>query len=103
MPGTPVVVLGYLERCDGCGTTALLAEPIQRPLFEWTCPACDGLIDGLSQQQPEPMARTYAILRLLIDSMQAVRSLKPKGALLDTVDALDDEDPEPEQLAPEGT
>ena len=103
MTGSAVTVLGYLERCDGCGTTALLAEPIQRPLFEWTCPACDGLIDGPAQPAPEPMARTYAILRLLVDSMQAVQSLKQKGALLDTVDALDDEDPEPEQLAPEGT
>lgn len=33
--------------------------------------------------------------------MQAVQSLKQKGAVLDTVDALDDEDPEPVPLTPE--
>lgn len=88
-----VTVLGYLERCDGCGTTALLAEPIQRPLFEWTCPACDGLIDGPPQPQPEPMARTYAILRQLFDEIQRLRPPQ-QGALLDTVTTLDDDDPD---------
>lgn len=103
MPGVPVTVLGYLEKCDGCGATALLAEPIQRPLFEWTCPACDGLIDGPPQPVPVQWERVYEALRELFDSLQSARQPDREGAVLDTVRALDDGDPAPGQLAPEQT
>lgn len=81
-----MTVLGYLQPCDNCGVSALLAEETPR----WTCRSCT----GEDPEPGDPMERAYAAVREFFDVLQEIRKPKSEGAVLDTVAALDDDDPD---------
>lgn len=80
-----VTVLGYLQECNDCFTTALLAEPTPG----WTCRGCT----GEPVDQEDPMERAYAAVRqfdiyVVLDGpilvgasarLQGLRSFGPTG------------------------
>ena len=86
------VVLGYVQGCEVCGVQAVVSDPNPG----WVCAGCG----GPDSPEPDPWGRVYEMVRGLFDSLQAVRHPEHEGAVLDTVAALDDGDPEPVQLGP---
>lgn len=90
-----VVVLGYVQGCEVCGLQAVVSDPNPG----WICSGCG----GDSSPEPDPWGRVYKQLRELFDSLQAARKPSLEGAVVDTVAALDDEDPEPVQVDREST